>query len=220
MTPLSLGDLVHRTGPPQGSRAAADCSRVGGPPTVEQERCRASILREFPGIPASAAGVSTGRDVWPTQRFDQPRTDKHTTIARGRAAARAGDQRKRSRGSPLSRSRVSMRPRRPSMASRRARIGVPRVDALPLTDLPRQPPVLGFERHAIADPLQHDVDLAERERLGQVVVGAEAHRLDRRVERRVARHDDDVGRRIGLLDRAQHPRPSTPGSCRSVSTRP
>ena len=63
--------------------------------------------------------------------------------------------------------------------------------------LAREPPLLPRAAHEHVD-LRHPV------RLGEVVVGAELHRADRAVDRRVPRDDDDLGGRRILPHRAQH----------------
>ena len=52
-----------------------------------------------------------------------------------------------------------------------------------LRDLARQPLVLGVQDLDVVNALQHHVDLAQGERLGEVVVRPESHGLDGRVER-------------------------------------
>ena len=63
------------------------------------------------------------------------------------------------------------------------------------------------ERLPLERPLDAHLELVERARLGDVVEGPRPHRLDRRVDRPVARQHDDVGARARRLDGVQYLEP-------------
>lgn len=80
-----------------------------------------------------------------------------------------------------------------------------------VAQLLQQASILRFERQSIADAVEDDFELPERERLGEVVVSAKAHGLYGTVERRVSGDENHVHRGIHVPCGLQHGKPVTIG---------
>ena len=72
-----------------------------------------------------------------------------------------------------------------------------------LLDLRAQAAILLPQAAVLERALDGQADLAQLERLGQIVVGALAHGLDGRLQAAEGRHEDHAGAGLALLGRAQ-----------------
>ena len=59
------------------------------------------------------------------------------------------------------------------------------------------------DEHGVGSPADHDLEVLRRERLREVIPGAETQRLDTRLDAGVARHHDDDRVRVGGQGRLQ-----------------
>lgn len=78
------------------------------------------------------------------------------------------------------------------------------LELVPLLELAGEQLHLAREPPVMVRALDLDEELLLRERLLDVVEGAEPHRLDGALDGAVGRHHDDLGRHVRLLHRAEH----------------